>query len=296
MDSPDAAPGPASPAHPDAVPDGPDPVTVAMVQVAASTDPADNRRLLAQIEVPPADLVVWPEVTQRDLGRAGDDLRGDAEPLDGPFVEALTARAAEHGGTWVAGMVERPGDADSPHDGPDGAGALPWNTLVAVDRDGLVASYRKLHLYDSFGYRESERIRAGDGGPVALEVAGLRVGLITCYDLRFPEIARVLSARGLDLLVCPAAWVAGPRKVRHWQTLATARAIENVAYVAAVGQSAPRYCGHSMLVDPRGDVVASAGEADEVVVGEVSRALLREARTENPSLLNRRDEHLAGLS
>ena len=91
------------------------------------------------------------------------------------------------------------------------------------------------------------------------------------------------------LLVVPAAWVAGPRKVHHWRTMVTARAIENVTYVAAVGQSAPRYTGHSMLVDPRGDVVVEAGDDDAVVIGEVSLALVDEARAENPSLLNRRD-------
>jgi predicted amidohydrolase len=266
------------PAHPDSVPDGPDPVTVALVQVAASRDRADNLRRLADVEVPAADLVVWPEAIQRDLGGPGDDLAPDAEQLDGPFVTSLVARAGEHGGVWVAGLLEQTGD-----------GSPPYNTLVVVDGDGLVASYRKLHLYDSFGYQESDRVRAGEQEPVVVDVAGLRVGLMTCYDLRFPEIARALSSRGTDLLVCPSAWVAGPRKVRHWETLAVARAVENVAYVAAVGQPGPTYSGHSCLVDPRGDVVVSAEDGERVLVGEVSRALLVEARTENPSLLNRRD-------
>ena len=91
-------------------------------------------------------------------------------------------------------------------------------------------------------------------------------------------------------LVVPSAWVAGSRKVHHWRTLVTARAIENVSYVAAVGQSAPRYTGHSMIVDPRGDVVAEAGDHYEIVVGQLAAGLLEEARTENPSLLNRRDD------
>jgi predicted amidohydrolase len=165
----------------------------------------------------------------------------------------------------------------------------PYNTLVVVDRDGLRASYRKIHLYDSFGYKESDRLVAGERTPVVVDVDGLQVGLMTCYDLRFPELAREHSRDALPLLVVPAAWVAGPRKLHHWRTMVTARAIENVAYVAAVGQSAPRYTGHSMLVDPRGDVVVEAGDDDAVVVGEVSVALVDEARAENPSLLNRRD-------
>jgi predicted amidohydrolase len=84
--------------------------------------------------------------------------------------------------------------------------------------------------------------------------------------------------------------VAGPRKVHHWRTLVTARAIENLAYVAGVGQPGPRYTGHTMLVDPRGDVLAEASESDEVVTGTVAADLVREARTENPSLTNRRQD------
>jgi deaminated glutathione amidase len=252
---------------------------VALAQLAASNRPADNRDRLSSLTVPPADLVVLPEVFQRDLGRPDEDLAPDAEDLDGPFVQALTGKAADHGGTWVAGMIERT-DA-----------GRPFNTLVVVDGSGLRASYRKIHLYDSFGYLESDRLVAGDREPVVLDLDGLGVGLMTCYDLRFPELSRELSRAGADLLVAPAAWVAGPRKVAHWRALAVARAIENLAYVAAVGQPGPRYSGHTMLVDPRGEVLGEAGEGDgEIVSGEIDPELTAAARQENPSLLNRRDE------
>ena len=260
------------------MPSAPVELRIALVQVASSRAPADNREHLRRLEVPGADLVVLPEVYQRDVGGPEEPLGPDAESLDGPFVEALTAKAAEHGGTWVAGMVERSEDPERP-----------YNTLVVVDGGGLRASYRKIHLYDSFGLRESDRLLPGARRPATVEVEGVRVGLMTCYDLRFPELARELSRAGAQLLVVPSAWVAGPRKVHHWRTLVTARAVENVAYVAAVGQSAPRYTGHSMLVDPRGETVVETGERDEVVVGGFSGALLEEARAENPSLANRRD-------
>jgi len=256
-----------------------DVLRVALVQTAASTDPSVNRSTLRSTPVPAAELVVWPEVMQRDLGRPDEDLQPDAEPLDGPFVNELVDRAGEHGGTWVAGMLEV---AEEP-------GRPPYNTLVVVDGEGLRATYRKIHLYDSFGYRESDRIQGGVTSPVAVEVGGFRLALMTCYDLRFPELARAHSAAGADALVCPAAWVAGPRKVRHWQTLLAARAIENLAYVAAAAQPAPRYCGHSAVIDPRGDVLCEAGDRDEVVVAELRRDLVEEARQENPSLLNRLD-------
>jgi deaminated glutathione amidase len=253
---------------------------VALVQAAASSEPTANLDKLRTTTVPEADLVVWPEVMQRDLGRPEDDLLPDAESLDGPFVTELVARAGDHGGTWIAGMLERAEDPQQP----------PYNTLVVVDGDGLRATYRKIHLYDSFGYRESDRIRTGGTTPVAVEVGGLRVALMTCYDLRFPELARAHSKAGADLIVCPAAWVAGPRKVQHWQTLLAARAIENLAYVAAAAQPAPRYCGHSSVIDPRGDVLVAAGDDEEVVVADVRLDLVEEARRENPSLLNRLDD------
>ncbi len=252
---------------------------VALVQVASSRVPSDNRERLASLDVPDAELVVLPECYQRDFGAPDEPLGPDAEPLDGPFVTALTARASEHGGTWVAGMLERSEDPDRP-----------YNTLVVVDGTGLLTSYRKIHLYDSFGFKESDRLLPGPRVPLTTSVADVQVGLMTCYDLRFPELPRALSRAGVQLMVVPSAWVAGPRKVRHWQTLVTARAIENVAYVAAVCQSAPRYTGHSMLVDPRGDVVVEAGDEDQVLVGALSHDLVEEARNENPSLLNRRDE------
>jgi deaminated glutathione amidase len=254
-------------------------VRMVMVQVASSEEPVENRSRLAALAVPAADLVVLPEAFAADFGAPGAPLGQRAEPLDGPFVEALRARAREHGGTWVAGMFERGDDPERP-----------FNTLVVVDGDGLRASYRKIHLYDSFGYRESDRLLPGPRTPTTLAVAGTTVGLMTCYDLRFPELARALSRAGTSLLVAPSAWVAGPRKLHHWRTLVTARAVENVSWVAAVGQSGPRYTGHSLLVDPRGDVAAAAaGEGDEVVVGDVDAGLLEQAREENPSLLNRRD-------
>ena len=168
--------------------------------------------------------------------------------------------------------------------GPDPA--RPFNTLIA--RGAARAAYRKIHLYDSFGYRESDRLSAGDPVPTVVEVGGFGVGLMTCYDLRFPELGRALVDAGAEVLVVPAAWVAGPRKVEHWRTLVRARAIENTCYVVAVGQPGPRYTGHSTVVDPLGDVVVEAGEGPEVLTAVVDHTVLERARSTNPSLANRR--------
>jgi predicted amidohydrolase len=253
---------------------------LALVQQASSLDAAENRDALAGVAgalEPETGLVILPEAFMRDFGAVDSDLGGVAEPLDGPFVERLTAFAAEHDTTVVAGMFETSEDP-----------ARPFNTLAVVDRDGLRASYRKIHLYDSFGYKESDRLVAGPVEPIVVDVAGLRVGLMTCYDLRFPELARELVRRGAELLVVPSAWVAGPGKVDHWRTLARARAIENTAFVAAVGQPGPRYTGHSLLVGPSGELLAELGDGDHVLAATVDRDALDDARRTNPSLANRR--------
>jgi predicted amidohydrolase len=251
-----------------------------LVQKASSLDAAENRAALDDVAAaldPGTGLVLLPEAFMRDFGAPDTDLASTAEPLDGPFVQRLAALAADRDTTVVAGMFEA---SDDP--------ARPWNTLVVVDRDGLRASYRKIHLYDSFGYKESDRLLAGAVEPVLVDVDGFRVGLMTCYDLRFPELARELVRRGAELLVLPAAWVAGPGKVHHWRTLVTARAIENTAYVAAVGQPGPRYTGHSLVVGPAGELVAELADGDHVLVASVDHDTLEEARATNPSLANRR--------
>ncbi|CAN5637239.1 carbon-nitrogen hydrolase family protein [soil metagenome] len=248
---------------------------LALVQEAAGLDPADNRERLTDLVPAGVDLVVLPEAWARDFGEAGSDVSAYAEPVDGAFGTALTAAADAGETTVLAGMFEASGDPERP-----------FNTLLL--RGEARADYRKIHLYDSFGYRESDRLLAGQPTPTVVDLHGWRVGLMTCYDLRFPELARLLVEAGAELIVVPAAWVAGPRKVDHWRTLLRARAIENTVYVAAAGQPGPRYSGHSMVVDPLGDVLVEAGDGAELVRAEVTRSTLDEARRTNPSLRNRR--------
>ncbi|WP_232678380.1 nitrilase-related carbon-nitrogen hydrolase [Nocardioides sp. R-C-SC26] len=250
-------------------------LTIRLVQEASALEPEENRGRLPDLVRPGAEVVVLPEAFARDFGEAGSDVSQAAEPTDGVFATALAAAAEAAGTTAVAGMFEHSTDA-----------TRPFNTLVA--RGAVSADYRKIHLYDSFGYRESDRLMPGEIAPVVVDVAGWRLGLMTCYDLRFPELARALVDDGAEVLVVAAAWVAGPRKVDHWRTLARARAIENTVFVLACGQPAPRYTGHSLVVDPLGDVLGEAGDGPGVVEATLRRAVLDEARTTNPSLRNRR--------
>jgi predicted amidohydrolase len=248
---------------------------VALVQHASGLEPDANRKLLDELTPRDADLVVFPEAFARDFGPAGSDLSAAAEPVTGPFASEVARVAADRGATVVAGMFETSEDP-----------GRPWNTLVL--RGAATVDYRKVHLYDSFGYRESDRLSAGAITAPTVPLGGLTLGLMTCYDLRFPEQSRALVDAGADVLVAPSAWVAGDRKVDHWRTLVRARAIENTAYVVAAGQPGPRYTGHSMVVDPLGDVLVEAGDGPDVLTALLDPEVIARSRHTNPSLANRR--------
>ncbi|TKK86918.1 carbon-nitrogen hydrolase family protein [Herbidospora galbida] len=249
---------------------------VALGQIPIDHEPKKNletvREALASAE---ADLVVFPEAT---LSRFGRHIGEVAEPLDGPFVTGLREAAREYGTAVIAGVWE-----------PDGGRVA--NTAVAVDADGsLKGAYRKIHLFDSFGSRESEFVSPGPE-PVVAEVAGLRVGLATCYDVRFPELFRKLVDQGADVFAVIAAWAAGPLKEDHWTTMVRARAIENTTWTVAVGQ--PPHAdgfgvGHSMLVDPMGVVTRALGPTPGVGAGVIDAARTETVRAALPSLLHRR--------
>jgi predicted amidohydrolase len=165
--------------------------------------------------------------------------------------------------------------------------------VVIVDGNGVLGRYRKLHLYDALGWRESDRVEPGEAGEddfVVIKVADLHVGVMTCFDLRFPEMARVLCDRGADVLCVPAAWVAGPHKAEVWGDLCRARAIENTSYVVAGAQPAPEFTGCAMVVDPLGVTLASLGAADvgAHALGEASAEKLAEVRAALPLLASRR--------
>ncbi len=225
-----------------------------------------------------ADLVLFPEAAMVG-GTPERSLVPFAEPLDGPFVGELQRLAAKHRIAIVAGMFE---PAES---------ARVYNTVVAVAADGrLIGSYRKIHLYDAFGHRESDRVAPGDGKTLVFELGGMRLGVMTCYEVRFPEVARRLAELGAEVLLLPAAWVRAPLKELHWETLTRARAIENTVYVAAAGQVSAKYAGLSAIYDPMGVAIVNADESEGLTVGEVTRERLEEVRLINPSLAMRRPD------
>jgi len=263
---------------------------VALGQLPISSAPQVNlervRAAAASAAIQGAQLAVFPEGTQV---RFSADLRAAAEPLDGPFCQGL-AEAARSAGLAIIATLFEPA--------PDGR---VYNTTVGYEADGnLVAVYRKIHLFDALGFRESDNVAPGSEVVVA-SIAGLRVGFMTCYDLRFPELARALAVAGAELLVLPAGWAAGPFKEEHWVTLVRARAIENTIWVAAAGQvpdpaepptRAPTGIGRSLLVDPMGVVRLDLGVTADLGIAAVDTEQTASIRAALPSLAGRRTDIL----
>ena len=269
----------------------PERIRVACVQMTSRADKPANletaERLVAQAASTGADVVVLPEKWNA-IGTT-EELHAAAEPLDGgESVGAMARWARSHGVALVGGSItER----------RDGREKLS-NTSLVFDSDGhVVATYRKIHLFDvevgGVTYRESEAEEPGEDAVVA-HVEGWSVGLSVCYDVRFPELYRILTLEGAELLTVPAHFTT-PTGKDHWHVLLRARAIENQSYVAAAAQvgetlpGKPAY-GRSLLVDPWGTVLAQAPDEQTVIVAGLDRSRLMDIRAKLPSLANRQPD------
>ena len=250
---------------------------------AANLETTD--RLVAQAASTGADVVVLPEKWNA-IGDA-QVSHATAEPLDsGESVAAMSSWARRHGITLVGGSItER----------REGREKLS-NTSLVFDSEGeVVALYRKIHLFDvevgGVVYHESETEEPGQE-PVVTDVEGWKVGLSICYDIRFPELYRILALEGAELATVPAHFTT-PTGKDHWHVLLRARAIENQFYVAAAAQTGetlvgkPAY-GRSLIADPWGTVLAQAPDEQTVIAAELDRVRLQDIRTKLPSLANRR--------
>ncbi len=256
-------------------------LAVAVAQFAPSADVVANRDQVALLARRGAGrgarVVLFPEYSNYFIDPFDESLAAHAESLDGPFASHLQELATELNITIVAGLIER------------GAAGRVRNTVIAVAAAGILAVYRKLHLYDAFGQRESDWVEPGEiAPPQTVEIEGFRFGLMTCYDLRFPEVARTLADAGADAILVPAEWVRGPLKERQWQTLLAARAIENTAYVVAADHPPPLGVGGSVIIDPQGVVVAGIGTETDVALGQLDRDTVDRVRRVNPALTLRR--------
>ncbi|MGV9757309.1 carbon-nitrogen family hydrolase [Streptomyces tricolor] len=251
-----------------------------LIQIAVDEgEPVDSRRrrVAALVrELSGADLVVLPELWTTGAF-AYEEFGREAEPLEGPTYEAM-AKAASDAGVWLhAGSI--------PERDPEGP---LYNTSLVFSPSGeLAAAYRKIHR---FGFDKGEAVLMGAGRDlVTVRLPGTTLGVATCYDLRFPELFRGLVDAGAETLVIPAGWP--ERRRAHWTLLAQARAVENQAFVLACGTAGTHagvpQAGHSIVVDPWGEVLAEAGAGEEVLTVDLDPAKTAATREQFPALKDR---------
>ncbi|GAB3519629.1 carbon-nitrogen hydrolase family protein [Arthrobacter monumenti] len=197
-----------------------------------------------------ARMIVFPEYAMYEKPRVDSSFAAVAEPVDGPVAGRFADIAKRHQLVLVAGFIE---SSDEP--------GRAYNTILAIGPDGKrLALYRKIHLFDSQGFQESLHIKpATDLRPVTFDVGGTVFGILTCYDLRFPEMARSITDAGAQVLLAPSSWVPGPDKRDQWNVLTRARAMDNGVFVVAVSQAEPVSIGSSLVADPIGAVLAQCG-------------------------------------
>lgn len=230
------------------------------------------------------DVMVFPEMFMSYFPIGTDHAAAPAvsQPLDGPFVTGMRELARQYGFWLVFGMnetVEDPADHRN------------YNTTVVVNSGGeIVSFYRKTHLYDAFGFRESEINKPGDKFFEPIDTPFGKIGLFVCYEVRFPEVARYQRSKGADVIIMPTAWAAGKLKSLHFRTLVTARAIENTVYMLACDQCGAGAIGESVAVDPMGVPIASGGEAEDLLMVHVDLDRLDEVRAKLPAYKDRRPE------
>lgn len=278
----------------------------------ASVDAAVNLvdKWCARAKEQQVDLLVFPESLMTRYETDRHAFLAEAQPLNGPFCQAVDALAKKHG-LWLVYTVNEvndmgkaavsagesgAADAGCASAAPDAnrasaAPANPFNTAVLVDSSGEKRGvYRKVHLFDTSFTRESDRMASGNKlfEPVCTPFG--RIGLAICYDLRFPEVARCAALAGCEVLIVPAAWVDGPSKATQWKTLLAARAIENEMFVAGVSRADAGYVGQSCVFGPSGVSLAAGGSEEELVIARIDREALVRARKSMPVFSHRKPE------
>lgn len=254
--------------------------TIALAQCGSTAHIQDNlalaERMIQKAQKGKASLVVFPEYFMISYQAPNHAYVTEAQPLCGAFAQEMARLAAAYSVWCLFGMSEQiPSINDKC-----------YNTLVLLDGTGqLVTCYRKQHLFDAFSFRESADTMAGDSVFEPIDTPFGKLGLGICFDLRFPEVARVQAKKGAELMIYPAGWFKGPMKDVHWQTLLQARAIENGMYVLGCSQyTEDTYLGRSCAFDPMGRLLTIGGEQEELLILSVDTDLVSETRALIPSL------------
>jgi predicted amidohydrolase len=259
---------------------------IALVQFKASTEKKKNLpKILAYIKQAAknhADMCMFPEYMMfySPSTQSAKQVAKEAESITGEFVSTVARCAKENSINVVGTMYEKSRKKDRVYD-----------TSFIVNKNGkITGKYRKIHLYDALGFKESSKMSSGSLIPMPTKTSVGKLGMMICYDLRFPEMSRVLASAGTEILVAPSAWVNGPMKEEHWLTLNKSRAIENGCYVIAPDHLGHIYSGRSLAVDPYGRILLDMKKRQGIGYVNISLEKVYEIRKKLPLLKNRRTD------
>lgn len=261
----------------------------AIVQMKSSIDKelnlAHSLKLINEASKKKARLICFPEfqMAYSPPEHKSESLHKIAEKITGNFVSTLSNSAKQNRINVIATLYEIINTNDKNH--------KVFDTGVIINELGKLQSiYRKVHLYDALGFKESKKLLAGSTIEKPSKTSVGKLGLLICYDMRFPEISRILTVNGANILVSPSAWVAGFMKREHWEIMVRARAIENGVYVLAPNQVGNIYCGHSMAVDPFGATILDMENRDGIEFIDIDCSKIDTTRRTLPLLTNRRTD------
>ena len=258
----------------------------AIVQFKASTNKETNlKKILNYISKAAqnkATLVAFPEFMMfyTDSSQTPKQLASLAETISGNFVTTIANTAKENHIQVIGSFYEKSTKKNRVYD-----------TSFVIDKSGkVISTYRKIHLYDALGFRESDKMISGSKIAKPVKTSVGKVGLMICYDLRFPEMSRSLAVAGSEVLVAPSAWVKGDMKEEHWLTINKTRAIENGCYVIAPDQVGNIYCGRSIVVDPYGKILLDMKKKQGIGYVNIELKKIKQVRKVLPLLKNRRTD------
>jgi len=259
---------------------------IAVVQLKASTNKTENlEKILDFIRYAAnkgAQLCAFPEfrmlyTTSKQSPR---ELASLAETVNGNFVKTIANAARKNKIQVVGTLYEKSKRKDRVFD-----------TSFFIDKSGkLAATYRKIHLYDALGFKESKKLAPGSKIVSPINTTVGKMGMLICYDLRFPEMSRTLASSGSEILIVPSAWVRGQGKEEHWITINKTRAIENGCYVIAPDQVGNIYCGRSLVVDPYGKILLDMKKKQGIGFADIDNNKVKQTRKILPLLQNRRTD------
>ncbi len=255
---------------------------ISILQVKASKSKRESlESLLKLASKATGDILVLPEYALIDpTDIPARELYKHSESLEGGWVATLRNIAREKQSCIIGTLFER-----SPKP------PRVYNTVLALDRQGnIVGLYRKTHLFDALGYKESEKMIPGSSIFEPIELCGAKIGLAVCFELRYPELFRIQALKGVEVFIVPSAWYRGPVKEETYRFLARARAHENVAFLVGAVIAGDRFTGRSIVVDPYGIIRAQAGFGEELLEYDIDLSILEKARKDLPLLELRRTD------